>query len=220
MKIPSVSSLFSAKLTAVGLPARVATGFVAELATTTAGAEQNQLQTTNTQAALGGVYYSLVPDVHYTLVPEAPAPSDLPDAAPPQIPEGNYSTLGSTMAAYAVQFVGNPYVWGGEDPVNGADCSGFTQTIYKTFHMLLPRTAHRQSQVGREVSLDELQPGDLLCFQNKGQTQVGHVGMYLGDGKFVHAANTKLGIITSDLSKWMDRLKTIRRLPELEPAVG
>ena len=70
------------------------------------------------------------------------------------------------------------------------------------------------------LSLDELQPGDLLAFQNKGESQVGHVGMYLGDGKFIHAANSKLGIIVSDLSKWTDRLKTIRRLPELEPAVG
>ncbi len=204
----------------MGLPSLSQPGFADTL---NAAVAVNPVQAAARSAAalpLGGVIYALVPDVHYTLKPEAPTPSNPPDAEPPQIPEGNYSTLGSTMAAYAVQFVGNPYVWGGEDPVNGADCSGFTQTIYRTFHMSLPRTAYRQSQVGREVSLDELQPGDLLCFQNKGQAQVGHVGMYLGDGKFVHAANSKLGIIISDLSKWMDRLKTIRRLPELEPAVG
>ncbi len=220
MRIPSVSKLYQARLKAVRLPPRSQPGFADTLNAVTAAGSAQLASQSAPALSLGSVVYSLVPDVHYTLEPEAPAPSNPPDAEPPQIPEGNYSTLGSTMAAYAVQFVGNPYVWGGEDPVNGADCSGFTQTIYKTFHMTLPRTAHRQSQVGREVSLDELQPGDLLCFQNKGQTQVGHVGIYLGDGKFVHAANSKLGIIISDLSKWTDRLKTIRRLPELEPAVG
>jgi cell wall-associated NlpC family hydrolase len=74
--------------------------------------------------------------------------------------------------------------------------------------------------VGSEVSLKDLQSGDLLCFQNDDQTQVGHVGIYLGDGKFIHAANTKLGIIISDVSSWLTRLKTIRRLPELQQSAG
>lgn len=238
MQIPSVSSMFSAKLRAVGFPVRSDTGFADSLSAAAAEASQQDSQDTQSSqvsqsatASLGGVYYTLVPNVHYTLQTDAIDPTSetqqvsAPDSiAMPDVTAitdaAASSSLGGAMAAYAKQFVGNPYVWGGEDPVNGTDCSGFTQTIYKTFGMSLPRTAYRQSLVGREVSMDELQPGDLLCFQNEGQTQVGHVGMYLGDGKFIQAANSKLGIITSDLSKWTDRLKTIRRLPELEPAVG
>lgn len=223
MQIPSIHSLFNAKLTAIGLPERSDTGFADTLAdATSAETNQTPAQITNTQTPLGGLMYSLVPNVHYTLEPETATTAQLASAASISDRKDAQASasLGASLSNYATQFVGNPYVWGGEDPVNGADCSGFTQTIYRTFGMDLPRTAYRQSLVGREVSPEELQPGDLLCFQNTDESQVGHVGIYLGNGKFVHAANSKLGIITSDLSKWTDRLKTIRRLPELEPAVG
>lgn len=220
MQIPSIHSLFSAKLAAVGLPASSAAGFEDVLDTAVAeGAGPDQDQTLTMESSLGGRYYAMVPNVHYTLSSEA-AQATTDDSLSGWNDAARASSLGASLGSYAIQFVGNPYVWGGEDPVNGADCSGFTQTIYRTFGMNLPRTAYRQSLVGRQVDSDQLQPGDLLCFQNADETQVGHVGIYLGGGKFVHSANSKLGIIVSDLSKWTDRLKTVRRMPELDASVG
>jgi cell wall-associated NlpC family hydrolase len=117
-------------------------------------------------------WFSLVPDIRYALEPETALPSAEPVAetssvpateTAPQIPDGEYKTLGQTLSAFAAQFVGNPYVWGGEDLVKGADCSGFTQSVFKNFGISLPRTAYAQSKVGREVETADLQPGDLLA---------------------------------------------------------
>ena len=99
--------------------------------------------------------------------------------------------LGQQIASYALQFVGNPYVYGGTSLTNGADCSGFVQSVYKNFGISLPRTSGAQGASGRAVgSLAEAQPGDLLWYS-------GHIAIYIGNGQIVHASTTKTGIITS-----------------------
>lgn len=94
---------------------------------------------------------------------------------------------GATIARYACQFVGNPYVYGGTSPEHGADCSGFVQTIYGRFGISLPRTAGPQSYCGKGVSLAEAKAGDLVFYS-------GHVAIYIGGGQIVHASTPSGGI--------------------------
>jgi len=105
------------------------------------------------------------------------------------------SSEGDDIVEYALQFVGNPYVWGGNSLTNGVDCSGFTQQVYKHFGYSLPRVAEAQSKVGAIVSTSELQPGDLIFYGSP----VGHVAIYIGDGKVVHASNPSDGIKISNV---------------------
>ncbi len=102
------------------------------------------------------------------------------------------STTGSALVAYAKQFVGNPYVWGGTSLTNGTDCSGFTQAVYRKFGYSIPRTSRQQAKVGRSVSASNLQAGDLVFYASGGT--VNHVAIYIGGGKIVHASNPKDGI--------------------------
>ena len=97
------------------------------------------------------------------------------------------STTGSNIAKYASQFVGNPYVPGGTSLTDGADCSGFVQSVYKAFGISLPRTSWAQGSYGREVSYADAQPGDVIYYG-------GHVGIYIGGGQIVHASTQKTGI--------------------------
>jgi len=100
--------------------------------------------------------------------------------------------LGRQIADYAMKFIGNPYVYGGTSLTNGADCSGFVQSVYKHFGISLPRTSGEQGKSGRAVDgLDNARPGDLVWYS-------GHIGIYIGNGKIVHASNPKNGIITSN----------------------
>lgn len=103
------------------------------------------------------------------------------------------SVKGVEIAKFAKQFDGNPYVWGGTDLIRGADCSGFTQSIYKHFGVSLPRTARDQSQVGIEVPISKIQPGDLV-FYSSGQNYVTHVAIYIGNSKIIHARTPAHGI--------------------------
>lgn len=103
--------------------------------------------------------------------------------------ESSGSASGQAVADYAVQFVGNPYVYGGTSLTNGADCSGFVQSVYKNFGYSLSRTAASQAGDGKKVSLDSLQPGDLLFYHG-----YGHVAIYIGGGQVVHASNKATGI--------------------------
>ena len=105
------------------------------------------------------------------------------------------STTGSKLVSYALNFVGNPYVYGGTSLTRGADCSGFIQTIYRNFGYSLPRTSGEQSRAGRAVSLSSLQPGDILYYTSGGS--VNHVAIYIGNGKVVHASNPRDGIKVS-----------------------
>lgn len=104
-----------------------------------------------------------------------------------------------SIVDFASQYIGNPYVWGGTSLTNGADCSGFAQSVYKNFGYALNRTASSQSHNGIKVSRDELQPGDLVFYHKSDETTISHVAIYAGDGQIVHAANSKVGIIVSKL---------------------
>ena len=127
-----------------------------------------------------------------TPVEEAPAPEPEPEPAPTAAPAGS---TGVDLVNYAMQFVGNPYVWGGTSLTNGADCSGFVQSVYAAYGYSLPRVAASQAGCGVEVSLSDLQPGDLLFYSYDGS--IGHVAIYAGGGTVVHASNSRDGIKTS-----------------------
>ena len=111
---------------------------------------------------------------------------------------GNSSDLGNQIAQYALQYVGYPYVWGGTTPA-GFDCSGFVQYVYKQFGYTLNRIACDQALNGVAVDINALQPGDVLCFYS-GSNYIGHVGIYIGNNKFVHASTSTTGVIISELS--------------------
>lgn len=113
--------------------------------------------------------------------------------------EVSNSGTGADVANYALQFVGNPYVYGGTSLTNGADCSGFVMSVYAAFGVSLPRTADVQATVGTEVSLSELQPGDLV-FYDHGTGSVQHVALYIGNGQIVHASTSRTGIIVADMN--------------------
>lgn len=100
------------------------------------------------------------------------------------------SDLGKQIARYGCQYIGNPYVMGGTSLTNGADCSGFTYRIYSDFGYTIPRTSYQQRSAGTEVSYENAQPGDLICYD-------GHVGLYIGGGYIVHASSKKTGIKVS-----------------------
>jgi cell wall-associated NlpC family hydrolase len=105
------------------------------------------------------------------------------------------STTGQQIVDYALQFVGNPYVWGGTSLTNGADCSGFTQSVFANFGISLSRTAAEQAG-GTSVAISDIQPGDLL-FYSEG-SGISHVAIYMGNGQIVHAANANSGITISN----------------------
>ncbi len=101
-----------------------------------------------------------------------------------------------SIVEYAKQFLGNPYVWGGTSLTKGADCSGFTMSIYSHYGVSLPHSSSAQSQMGTRVSADEVKPGDLL-FYGSGN-HVNHVAMYIGGGKVIHASTERTGIKISN----------------------
>jgi cell wall-associated NlpC family hydrolase len=108
----------------------------------------------------------------------------------------NNGSLRSKIVQYALQFVGNPYVWGGTSLSNGADCSGFTQSVFADFGIYISRTSRTQATGGRKVSLDNLQLGDLIFYARNGT--VNHVAIYIGNGKVISASSPSTGIrITS-----------------------
>ncbi len=94
---------------------------------------------------------------------------------------------GQAIVDYACQFIGNPYVWGGTSLTDGADCSGFVQSVFAHFGISLPRTTYDQIYSGVEVSYDQAMPGDLICYD-------GHIGIYIGNGQIVNAQNPEQGI--------------------------
>jgi cell wall-associated NlpC family hydrolase len=104
----------------------------------------------------------------------------------------------SAVVAYAKQFLGNPYVWGGSSLTNGTDCSGFTMSVYAHFGYSLNRSSYTQVYNGREVSLSALEPGDLLFYKYSGST-ISHVAIYIGGGQIIHASTESTGIIISSM---------------------
>ena len=102
------------------------------------------------------------------------------------------SGTGADIAAYALQFVGNPYAWGGTSLTNGADCSGFIMAVYAKYGYSLPHSSFSMRSSGKGVSLSEAQAGDIICYS-------GHVALYIGDGRIVHAKNSDYGIVTDNV---------------------
>ena len=112
------------------------------------------------------------------------------------------------LVEYAKQFVGNPYVMGGNSLTNGTDCSGFVKLIYENYGIFLPRTPYEQSIFGEGVSIDNIEVGDIISYGYDGY--VTHSALYIGDGMIVHAATQEQGIIIS--SMYMMPIVTIRRV--------
>ena len=119
--------------------------------------------------------------------------------------------IGEQVAAYAQKFVGYPYVYGGNGP-DSFDCSGFVKYVYAQFGYNINRTATAQMSNGYSVSKSELIPGDLVFFYNGGG--IGHVGMYIGNNQFVHAANSRSGVVITSLSSswYQERYAGARRI--------
>ena len=104
-------------------------------------------------------------------------------------PPFSTSVSGSDVVSYACQFIGDPYVWGGESLTNGADCSGFIKSVYANFGISLPHSSVALQRAGSEVSYENAQPGDIVCY-------AGHVAIYMGGGQIVHASSPSTGIKT------------------------
>lgn len=119
-------------------------------------------------------------------------------------PSGTTGVSGSSVVSYAMQFVGNPYVWGGNSLTNGVDCSGFVHEVYAHFGISTPRYSQAFKSVGQAVSFDNIQPGDVVVYP-------GHVAIYAGGGVIVEAQSTKAGI-TARRSVQCHTILAIRRL--------
>ena len=148
--------------------------------------------------------YTEVPETEapYTEAPETEASeTEAPETEAPETeaPEteapASDSSVGQEIANYAVQFVGNPYVYGGTSLTNGTDCSGFTQSVMANFGIYIARTAADQAYGGTSVSVSDIQPGDLLFYSDG--SGISHVALYIGGGQIVHAATESQGIIIS-----------------------
>lgn len=118
---------------------------------------------------------------------------------------------GQAVVNYAMQFNGNPYKHGGTSLTNGADCSGFTQSVYKHFGINLPRNAVAQASVGKYVSINNIQPGDLVFYSGNGGKSITHVAIYIGNNKIIHARTPAKGIGVTPLTGGMV-IMTIRRV--------
>lgn len=119
-------------------------------------------------------------------------------------PSASTGVSGSSVVSYAMQFVGNPYVWAGNSLTNGVDCSGFVHEVYEHFGISTPRYSQAFKSVGQAVSFDNIQPGDVVVYP-------GHVAIYAGGGVIVEAQSTKAGI-TANRSVQCHTILAIRRL--------
>jgi cell wall-associated NlpC family hydrolase len=120
---------------------------------------------------------------------EAPAP-------------GTNDQIGN-MLLQSLALIGIPYKWGGNTPTSGLDCSGFIRYIFKkSLGITLPRTANEMAYLGRKIPVNQLEPGDLMFFNMTGGGRISHVGMYLGQGKFIQSPRTGKDIEVSDFNKY------------------
>jgi len=140
-------------------------------------------------------------------IPPTPAPTPVPTSPPTTSPTfGDASSHSSTydkgveVADFACQYVGYNYKWGEESPETGFDCSGLVYYVYQQFGYTLNRTSSAMASNGTHVEPDSLEPGDVLCFYTSG-TYMGHVGIYIGDGEYVHSQDAATGVIISPLSE-------------------
>ena len=127
-------------------------------------------------------------------------------AAPDQAPSPS-AAPGAQVADLAQQYVGSRYVWGGSSPA-GFDCTGFVMWVFGQFGVSMPHNEAGQLASGDRVGADDLQPGDVLVFANTYRRGLSHVGIYLGDGRFVHAVDESHGVLVSNLGDayWNSRL--------------
>lgn len=124
------------------------------------------------------------------------------------------SNAKGALAGYALKYVGTPYKWGGNDLQRGIDCSGFVQQLFGKIGVDLPRTAAQQALVGQQIArLEDLRSGDRLYFWDRGRGKIGHTGIYMGNGYFVHSSSGRRGVATDDLRdpKWSKTLVAARR---------
>ena len=163
------------------------------------GKNGNQIVTNQTVSVNGSVVTSEVVDT--AVVSEA-----VNSVVYKGTKEKETTTANDKSASYGLQFVGNPYKSGGTSLTNGADCSGFTQSVYAKFGISLPRTTWGQAKVGKGVSYSEAKAGDLILYSH-------HVGIYIGGGKIVHASNSKKGICVTN-AKNCGPIQTVRRIVE------
>ncbi|MDE6983174.1 MAG: SH3 domain-containing protein [Lachnospiraceae bacterium] len=117
---------------------------------------------------------------------------------PPQTNFASVSELRGAVVDYAMQYLGNRYVHGGQSLATGTDCSGFTCYVYKEFGYSLSRTPQGQyTSAGRSIDMSQIQPGDVICYSSNGSSCT-HVGLYIGNGQIIHAANSRKGVIISN----------------------
>lgn len=119
-------------------------------------------------------------------------------AAPPQTNYASVSALRNAVVDYAMQYLGNRYVHGGQSLASGTDCSGFTCYVYQAFGYQLSRTPQGQyTSAGQSIDMAQIQPGDVICYSSNGSSCT-HVGLYIGNGQIIHAANSRKGVIISN----------------------
>lgn len=121
-----------------------------------------------------------------------------PSKSEPSKVESRNNSNSSDIVSYAMNFLGNPYVYGGTSLTNGTDCSGFTMQIYSHFGYSIPRTSRDQANAGSSVSLDSVKAGDLIFYTGSGGS-VNHVAMYIGGGQVIHASTRRTGIKISNM---------------------
>lgn len=126
-----------------------------------------------------------------------------------------HSENASEVVSYAKQYLGYPYIVGGKTPATGFDCSGFTRYIFLNFGYSLGSTAASQTDIGIVISRENLEPGDLILFLNEEKTGIGHTGIYIGNGEFIHSANPQRGVVIDNLntnSYYSERFVSARRI--------
>ncbi len=119
----------------------------------------------------------------------------------------------SDIVIFAKQYLGVPYRYGGSSPT-GFDCSGFILFLFHHFGQELPRTADQQATVGRQVNIDNLQPGNVVFFATTAEPTISHTGLYVGNHKFIHASSSAKKVIISDLDDpyWQSSLRGARQI--------
>jgi len=164
---------------------------------------QDDTYTGETYADLDGNGYADDYSYDYSAGTDYTADAGYADASQEISTVSTGSGIGSDIATFAQQFVGNPYVWGGTSLTNGCDCSGFVQQVFANYGINLSRTTYTQANEGTAVSYSDMQPGDVINYG-------GHTAIYIGDNQIVHAADESTGIIVSNNPAYQP-IVTIRR---------